>query len=142
MISYVYYDDTDCGGIVYHSNYITFCERARSLIFFNHNIYPHISTSDSTQGFVVKNIESSFIAPLKFADKYEVKTALLELKNTFVVVEQNIFKIDSMNKADLESINVLCFSAKIKLAFIDFNTKKPCKIPEILRNILVKYQQK
>ncbi|MBD3764143.1 MAG: acyl-CoA thioesterase, partial [Rhodobacterales bacterium] len=24
----VYYEDTDAGGIVYHTNYIKFCERA------------------------------------------------------------------------------------------------------------------
>lgn len=31
----VYYEDTDAGGVVYHSNYLKFCERARSEIFFN-----------------------------------------------------------------------------------------------------------
>lgn len=24
----VYYEDTDAGGVVYHSNYLKFCERA------------------------------------------------------------------------------------------------------------------
>ncbi|ECP4057905.1 acyl-CoA thioesterase, partial [Campylobacter jejuni] len=28
----VYYEDTDAGGVVYHSNYLKFCERARSEI--------------------------------------------------------------------------------------------------------------
>ena len=26
----VYYEDTDAGGVVYHANYLKFCERARS----------------------------------------------------------------------------------------------------------------
>ena len=34
----VYYEDTDAGGVVYHSNYLKFCERARSEIFFAKNI--------------------------------------------------------------------------------------------------------
>lgn len=29
----VYYEDTDTGGVVYHSNYLNFCERARSDAF-------------------------------------------------------------------------------------------------------------
>ena len=29
----VYYEDTDAGGVVYHSNYLNFCERARSELF-------------------------------------------------------------------------------------------------------------
>lgn len=34
----VYYEDTDAGGVVYHSNYLKFCERARSEIFFNKKV--------------------------------------------------------------------------------------------------------
>ena len=30
----VYYEDTDVGGVVYHSNYLNFCERARSEAFY------------------------------------------------------------------------------------------------------------
>ena len=26
----VYYEDTDAGGIVYHANYLKFCERGRT----------------------------------------------------------------------------------------------------------------
>ena len=36
----VYYEDTDAGGIVYHTNYIKYCERARSEIFFKQNMMP------------------------------------------------------------------------------------------------------
>ncbi|RDU63459.1 acyl-CoA thioesterase [Helicobacter didelphidarum] len=133
MVNYVFYDDTDCGGIVYHSNYITFCERARSLIFFENNMHPH----RNTEGFVVKSIESEFITPLKFADKYKVRTILLELKHTSIVMQQQIFKIGSVTGQDKDSI--LTFSAKIKLAYIDLTLKKPCKIPENMRELLSKF---
>ncbi|MEN8727803.1 MAG: acyl-CoA thioesterase, partial [Sulfurovum sp.] len=36
----VYYEDTDAGGIVYHTNYIKYCERARSEIFFQRGKKP------------------------------------------------------------------------------------------------------
>ncbi|MGD9625492.1 MAG: acyl-CoA thioesterase, partial [Arcobacter sp.] len=36
----VYYEDTDAGGIVYHSNYLNFCERARSDVFFQKGFSP------------------------------------------------------------------------------------------------------
>ncbi len=26
----IYYEDTDCGGVVYHANYLRYCERART----------------------------------------------------------------------------------------------------------------
>ena len=31
----VYYEDTDAGGVVYHSRYLNFCERVRSEAFFD-----------------------------------------------------------------------------------------------------------
>jgi len=36
----VYYEDTDAGGVVYHSNYLNFCERARSELFFQKELSP------------------------------------------------------------------------------------------------------
>ncbi len=31
----VYYEDTDSEGVVYHANYLKYCERARSEFFLN-----------------------------------------------------------------------------------------------------------
>ena len=31
----VYYEDTDCGGVVYYANYLKFLERARSEIIYS-----------------------------------------------------------------------------------------------------------
>ncbi|MFW6307555.1 MAG: acyl-CoA thioesterase, partial [Campylobacterales bacterium] len=41
----VYYEDTDIGGVVYHANYLKFCERARSQLFFEKNIIPQDENS-------------------------------------------------------------------------------------------------
>ena len=37
----VYYEDTDAGGIVYHSIYLNYCERARSELYFKQGLIPH-----------------------------------------------------------------------------------------------------
>ncbi|MWV60907.1 YbgC/FadM family acyl-CoA thioesterase [Helicobacter saguini] len=139
MTNYVFYDDTDCGGIVYHSNYITFCERARSYIFFENGIFPHEISSEESRGFVVRSVDSKFFYPLQFADKYEVKSKVLELKHTSLNVRQEIFKIDSINAKNKIESPILSFCATINLAYIDLKTKKPSKIPEHLREILLKY---
>ena len=125
MRNYVFYDDTDCGGIVYHSNYITFCERARSLIFFNEGIMPHVidsKDSNNAFGFVVKSIESNFISTLKFGDIYEVKSKIFELKHSSINIAQDIYKLGSVGDFILDSKitktrEILSFSAKIKLAY-------------------------
>ena len=84
----VYYEDTDTGGIVYHSNYINFCERARSEAFFSRGLTPDLDGS----GFVAKKLEADFIKPAKLGDMLEVKTILLQMKSASFILKQTIFK--------------------------------------------------
>jgi len=47
----VYYEDTDAGGVVYHTNYLKYCERARSELFFSRGLMPF---DGENSGFVVE----------------------------------------------------------------------------------------
>lgn len=117
----IYYEDTDCGNMVYHSNYLNFCERARSELFFKKGLIPH---SDS-EFFVVKSCKANWIKSAVFADILEVKTNLIEKKSASIIMKQEIFRDDE-----------LIFEAEFKLAFL--KNGKPAKIPthifEILEN--------
>lgn len=99
----VYYEDTDCAGIVYHSQYINFCERARSEKFFGAGLMPQSSDS----GFVVKKLEADFKASAKLGDLLEVQSSLIKLKNSSFLLKQTIFKDDTE-----------IFEAKVLLAYI------------------------
>ena len=87
----IYYEDTDAGGVVYHSKYLNFCERARSELFFEK--YPHIFNS-STGHFLLAKANCNFLKPAKLGDKLEIKNTLLQVKNASVLVKQEIFKGD------------------------------------------------
>jgi len=84
----VYYEDTDVGGIVYHSRYLNFCERARSEIFFQQERSP---IPEPNSWFVVKNITAEFLKPAKLGDLLEIKTELLWHKKASVALRQRIF---------------------------------------------------
>ena len=99
----VYYEDTDLGGVVYHSNYLNFCERARSELFFSKGQSPVLEEGH----FVAKSLEADFIKPALFADVLEVKTELLSLKHASFTLQQTIYR-------DEEKL----FSMKIKLAYL------------------------
>ena len=113
----VYYEDTDCGGVVYHSNYLNFCERARSELFFSKGLSPH----SENEFFVVKSLEADYISSAKFGDELEVKTALLERKAASLTMKQDIYKVGE-EKA--------LFTMKVKLVFL--KNSKPSKIPTSL----------
>ena len=108
----VYYEDTDCGGVVYHSNYISFCERARSELFFQKGLSPH----KENEFFVVKHLDANFIKPAVFADILEVKTSMTTIKNASLCMNQDIYRGEE-----------LIFQATVKVAYL--KNGKPSKIP-------------
>ena len=115
----VYYEDTDAGGVVYHSNYLNFCERARSEFFFQKGMTPVIDGAH----FVVRKMECDFRKSAKFADILEVTTQVIEIKRASFTVYHEI-------KKD----NEVLFSAKVLLALA--KNGRPLKITEDLQNLL------
>jgi acyl-CoA thioester hydrolase len=84
----VYYEDTDVGGVVYHSNYLNFCERARSQLFFDAGRSP-ITVSGH---FVAKRITADYLKSAKFGDLLEVKTVLKIIKNASFILLQSVYR--------------------------------------------------
>ncbi len=99
----VYYEDTDLGGVVYHANYLNFCERARSELFFSKGRTPVLEGGH----FVARSLEADYIKPALFADILEVKTELVSLKFASFTLRQTIYRGE-------EKI----FEMKIKLAYL------------------------
>ena len=71
----VQYEDTDMGGIVYHANYLKFCERARSDWVAGLGIDQRALREAGTV-FAVARIEADFRAPARFGEDLVVETAL------------------------------------------------------------------
>jgi acyl-CoA thioester hydrolase len=112
----VYYDDTDAGGVVYHANYLKFCERARSELFFAHGKSPAIDGGH----FVVKKVEADFRKSAKLGDLLHVKSALVELYNASLHVKQTIYKEDDII---FEMTSLLAFVKGGKPTRIDEESK-------------------
>jgi len=109
----IYYDDTDAGGVVYHANYLKFCERARSDLFYEKGLSPAVNGGH----FVVKHLEADFIQPAKLGDLIDVKTELLLLKNASLILKQEVWREE-----------VKLFTMTSTLAYV--KEGKPCKIDE------------
>jgi len=99
--------------VVYHSNYLNFCERARSQLFFDTGRSPILEGGH----FVAKHIEADYLKSAKFGDILEVKTTLIEIKNASFTFLQEVFRGEEK-----------LFSMKIVLVYIDFGGNM-AKIP-------------
>ncbi|WP_415398423.1 YbgC/FadM family acyl-CoA thioesterase [Sulfurimonas sp. CS5] len=117
----VYYEDTDTGGVVYHSNYLNFCERARSDAFFKKDMTPVLESGH----FVARKLEADYIASAKLGDVLDVKTELIQMKAASFTLFQTIFR-------DSKKI----FGLSITLAYITFEGK-PQKIDANTKELIL-----
>jgi acyl-CoA thioester hydrolase len=75
----VYYEDTDCGGVVYYANYLKYFERARTQLLVHHGVNP---AEWMKQGvvFTVARAEVEYKLPAVYGDRLLVETKMTKLK--------------------------------------------------------------
>jgi acyl-CoA thioester hydrolase len=73
----MYYEDTDCGGVVYHANYLKYFERARTHYLERCGISIRGLLEDGTQ-FMVIHAEVTYRSPAQYGDTLAIETWLTE----------------------------------------------------------------
>lgn len=125
----IYYEDTDAGGVVYHSNYISYMERARTEFLRKHGLSVR-EMHDMGIIFPVVSIEANFRAPARLDDLLEVKTEVAAMKNSsFTVAQQVVRKEDGK----------LLVEAKVTLACVNPEMKArrlPNEIRELFSSLM------
>ena len=118
----VYYEDTDSGGVVYHSNYLNFMERARTE-WLRHLGFEQTYLKDALNiMFVVHSMQIAFKKPAKFNDMLTITCELHKVGHSSFKFLQRI----SVNQQAL-------VEAQVKLACINALTFKPVGIPEQIK---------
>lgn len=77
----VYYEDTDCGGVVYYANYLKYFERARTHYFDNHGLSVAALIQEGTE-FRVIRAELSYRSAATYGDILEVETTVTADRRT------------------------------------------------------------
>lgn len=121
----IYYEDTDAGGIVYHANYLKFCERGRTE-YLRHLGIEQVEYLKQNIAFVVKSMEIDFKVAAKFNDEIVVVTQIKQIKRASVEFIQTIIN----NKE--QSV----FTAEVQVACIDLTKMKPKAIPSDILEVL------
>jgi acyl-CoA thioester hydrolase len=121
----VYYEDTDSGGVVYHSNYLNFMERARTEWLRSLKINQQTLKDELNLLFVVHQIDIKFIKPAIFNDLIEVETILKQITPVRVKLEQHIKR-----QSDL------LISASVEVVGVNARTLKPVRIPQQIKSLM------
>ncbi len=124
----VYYEDTDAGGVVYHSQYLNFMERARTEWLRHLGFHQTHLRDDLNILFVVHSMQIQFKKPAKFDDMLQVNNQLLRMGRGSFECHQTISRIS----AELNESEVL-IEADVKIACVDAMTFKPTGIPNPIK---------
>ena len=122
---FVYVEDTDFQGIVYHANYLKYFERARSSCL--RDLY--ISQSKQIEEgkvFIIKTINIEFLRPAKIEDDLVVSSEIEYSSDARLFFHQRIKRN--------ESNDIIC-RGKVEVCFYDQNKDKPIAFPENLLKV-------
>ena len=87
----VYYEDTDCGGVVYYANYLKYFERARTQMLIHHGVNPAEWMKKGVVFTVVK-AEVEYKAPAVYGDNLSVETKITRLKGARVSFSYRVMR--------------------------------------------------
>jgi acyl-CoA thioester hydrolase len=120
----VYYSETDAGGMVYHANYLTFAEHARTEYLRTLGVEQQRLFDEAGFLFVVHRLQVDYKASARLDDALTVESTVTSLKGARITFLQNIMRDGK-----------ILVTLTVEIAFI--NTKGiPKKIPENLQKKL------
>ncbi|WP_298608780.1 tol-pal system-associated acyl-CoA thioesterase [uncultured Thiothrix sp.] len=124
----VYYEDTDAGRVVYHSNYINFMERARTEWLRSLGYEQDTLIHEQGIVFVVRSLQVDYLKPALFNDLLQVEAAIHELGRTSVHFRQNIWR---ENKR--ENTREHLIAGIVRVVCVDAESFRPKPIPAEIR---------
>ena len=115
----IYYEDTDAGGIVYHSNYLKYAERGRTEMLYALGI-----EHNNVVGLAVSRAKLKFKKPAVLGDELTVVTECKELNGASCDLTQNVYR-DGELLVEID-ITLVCVNEQIK----------PVRMPDKLKIVL------
>jgi acyl-CoA thioester hydrolase len=115
----VYYEDTDSGGVVYHSQYLNFMERARTEWLRALGFEQDLLRSEHSLLFAVHSMQITYRRPARFNDALLIKSQLNKASGASMQFEQKVYRGEEL----------LC-EASVRIACLDAESFRPKSIPE------------
>ena len=99
----VYYEDTDAGGVVYHSNYINFFERARTEWLRQLGYELDELAKEEHLIFVVRALTCEYLLPAVFNDELFVSADIIGIGKTSIIFEQKVMRMAKKGDRQIEN---------------------------------------
>jgi acyl-CoA thioester hydrolase len=121
----VYYQDTDAGGVVFHAQYLSFMERARSELLNEAGIDLAAFVERRDTLFMVHRIDVKYHRPASLNDVLSVSAEVAKMGRASLVFRQRV-----------ERGTELLVEADVTLALVERRRMKPVRVPDELEKAL------
>ena len=118
----VYYQDTDAGGVVYHSTHLNFMERARYEWLRNMGFDVHELINIHKLQFMVRSIEIEYFRPAILDDLLHINVNVIGMGRSRISIAQEIRR--DQTRLVNATVHVVCGSTE---------SLRPIRIPPHLR---------
>ncbi|MDD2407495.1 MAG: tol-pal system-associated acyl-CoA thioesterase [Tepidiphilus sp.] len=118
----VYYEDTDCAGVVYYANYLRFCERGRTEFLRALGFSQSRLMREHGIGFVVHRLQAHYRHPARLDDRLQLVTRVHALARASIVFTQRLWR---------DTLPI--FDAEVTVACVDLQRGRPVALPAVLR---------
>ena len=126
----VYFEDTDCAGVVYHANFLKFFERARSdfirLLGIDATGLAEPKAGEASV-FVVRRVEIDYLKPGRMDDLLEIVTTCAEIGSASLVLQQ-----------DAKRDGTLLVRARVTVVLVS-RAGKPQRLGALVREALQRF---
>lgn len=127
----IYYEDTDAGGVVYHSNYLNYFERCRSE-WLRHLGYEQDELRDQHDIiFVVRSVNIDYLKPGLFNQQLMVTAEVIELGGSSLVMQQKV--LHGRGSGDVDTL----VEGRVSLVCVNTKTFRATRIPADIRQALL-----
>ncbi|RMG73803.1 MAG: YbgC/FadM family acyl-CoA thioesterase [Nitrospirae bacterium] len=118
----IYYEDTDCGGVVYYANYLKYFERARTEMF-EEACKPLTELMKEGIQFVVAEASLKYHRPGRYADRLIVESWIKEMGHVSLVFGHRVRR---------KKTKEVLVTGEVKIASVGSDLR-PVKMPSEIR---------
>jgi acyl-CoA thioester hydrolase len=120
----VYYQDTDAGGIVYHSRFLDFMERARTEWLRSLGLDLSRLAAERGLMFVASSVAIDYLKPARLDDMLAVHAETEKIARTYIDLNQDVY-LGSMQLT----------RGRVRIACVGTRTLKPSALPREVASI-------
>ena len=120
----VYWEDTDAGGVVYHSRYLNFFERTRTEWLRSIGIHQAKIASEDNVLFAIRNMEIDFVQAARLDDELDITVHSVNAGGVRMTLSQDMTRCSDRQQVASAKMTAVCLTA---------DSFKPTRMPKWIR---------